>query len=123
MTTQEVANRLVELCSQGNWQQAHDELYSQDATSIEPDGTPWGNVKGMEAIAQKGKEWSKSIEEFHGLEISDPLVAENFFTVRMETDSTMKGMGRMKFEELALYEVQDGKIVKEQFFYTPPPQS
>jgi hypothetical protein len=30
---------------------------------------------------------------------------------------TMKGSGRMKMDEIALYEVKDGKIVKEQFFY------
>ncbi|MGI9543100.1 MAG: SnoaL-like domain-containing protein [Cyclobacteriaceae bacterium] len=123
MTTKEIANRLIELCSQGEWQQAHDELYSRDAESIEPEGTPWGNVKGMEAIAKKGEQWSAGIEEFHGVEISEPVVADNFFAVRMVSDTTMKGMGRLQFEELAMYQVQDGKIVKEQFFYTPPPQS
>lgn len=123
MTTQEVADKLVELCGQGDWQQVHDELYHAEAESIEPAGTPWGNVKGMEAIAKKGEQWKGMIEEFHGNEVSAPIVAENFFAVRMVSDTTMKGMGRMKFEELAIYEVKDGKIVKEQFFYTPPPQS
>lgn len=122
MSTQEVANKLVELCRRGEWQQVHDELYHQDCESIEPAGTPWGNVKGMEAIAQKGQQWASSIEEFHGSEVSDPLVAGDYFTVRMKTDTTMKGMGRVQFEELCLYEVQDGKVVKEQFFYAPPPQ-
>jgi hypothetical protein len=35
----------------------------------------------------------------------------------MGMDCTMKGMGRQKLEEIAVYEVKDGKIVKEQFFY------
>jgi hypothetical protein len=30
---------------------------------------------------------------------------------------TVKGQGRMKMDEIAVYEVKDGKIVKEQFFY------
>ena len=30
---------------------------------------------------------------------------------------TYKGMGRQKMDEIAVYEVKDGKIVKEQFFY------
>jgi hypothetical protein len=37
--------------------------------------------------------------------------------VAMGIDATYKGMGRQKMDEIALYEVKDGKIVKEQFFY------
>jgi hypothetical protein len=29
----------------------------------------------------------------------------------------MKGVGRVPMEELAVYEVKDGKIIQEQFFY------
>ena len=122
MTTQEVANQLVDLCRKGEWAQVQQNLYDQDCESIEPAGTPWGNVKGMDAIAKKGEQWASSIEEFHGNEVSEPLVAGDFFSVRMSTDTTFKGMGRVHFEELCLYEVKDGKIVKEQFFYTPMPQ-
>jgi len=32
-------------------------------------------------------------------------------------DATMKGMGRMKLEEICVFEVKDGKIISEQFFY------
>jgi ketosteroid isomerase-like protein len=32
-------------------------------------------------------------------------------------DVTMKGQGRMKMDEIAVYGVKDGKIVSEQFFY------
>ncbi len=122
MTTKEVADRLIELCRQGKWADAQAELYADDAESIEPEGTPWGSVKGMDAIRKKGEEWSGMVEEFHGNEISDPLVSGDFFVVRMVSDTTFKNMGRMSFDELGLYEVRDGKVVKEQFFYTPPPQ-
>ena len=43
--------------------------------------------------------------------------AGRFFAVAMGMDCTMKGMGRQKMDEIALYEVKDGKIVREQFFY------
>ena len=36
MTTQDVANRLHELFNQGNWTGAHEELFSEDAESVEP---------------------------------------------------------------------------------------
>jgi hypothetical protein len=29
----------------------------------------------------------------------------------------MKGMGRIKLDEIAVYQVKDGKIVMEQFFF------
>lgn len=119
MSTEEVAARLVNLCRTGKWFEAHQELYSQDAESIEPEGTPWGSVKGMEAIKKKGEEWGKNIVEMHGGEISEPMVCGNHFVVKMLSDNTFKDMGRVKFEELCMYEVADGKIVKEEFFYTP----
>jgi hypothetical protein len=31
-------------------------------------------------------------------------------------DVTMKGRGRMKIEEVCVYEIKDGKIASEQFF-------
>ncbi len=35
----------------------------------------------------------------------------------MKTDVTYKEHGRVMMEEVAIYEVKDGKIVFEQFFY------
>lgn len=119
MTTKEVADKLVNYCKQGKWMEAQAELYSGDAESVEPAGTPWESVKGMDAIQKKAEAWSNMVEEFHGNEIGDPIISGNFFAVRMVSDTTMKGVGRMQLDELALYEVKDGKIVKEQFFYTP----
>jgi len=57
------------------------------------------------------------VEEVHGGWASEPIVAGNFISVAMGMDVTMKGQGRMNMDEIALYEVKDGKIVKEQFFY------
>jgi len=57
------------------------------------------------------------------LEISDPIVAENFFSCTMNLDVTYKGAPRSQTSEVCVYEVQEGKIVKEQFFYSMPPQS
>jgi len=35
----------------------------------------------------------------------------------MGMDITMKGQSRMQMDEVAVYEVKDGKIVTEQFFF------
>ncbi len=117
MTTQEVANRLVEICRSGNWAQAYEELYHEDCVSIEPAGAPWEMAKGMNEIHQKGEKFNEMVEEMHGGSVSDPLVAGNFITLTMEMDVTYKGAPRKKDSEVCVYEVQNGKIVKEQFFY------
>jgi len=122
MTTHEVANRLVEICRSGDWQKAYEELYSEDCVSIEPAGAPWEKATGMAEIHEKGKKFEEMVEEMHGGSVSDPLVAGNFITLTMSMDVTYKGAPRSNDSEVCVYEVQDGKIVKEQFFYAMPPK-
>ena len=118
MTTQEVANRFYELAKEGNWEKVQAELYGQNAKSIEPaHAQGLGNATGMDAIKEKGKQWQDMIEETHGGYCNEPQVAGSYFTCTMGADVTMKGQGRTKMDEIALYEVKDGKIVMEQFFY------
>ena len=46
MNTQEVANRLVELCRQGKNEDAINELYADNIISREPAGTPMEHTEG-----------------------------------------------------------------------------
>ena len=118
MTTQEIANRLSELFKESKWMEAQDELFSDNAESIEPPHAQGlQTVKGLDAIKEKGKQFNSMVEEMHGGYSSAPVVGGNFFSVAMGMDCTMKGMGRSKMDEIAVYEVKDGKIVREQFFY------
>ena len=118
MTTQEIAHRLKELCTEHKYMEAQQELYSDDAISIEPvHAQGLQSVTGREQIIEKGKQFQQMIEEVHGGSVSEPLVAGNFISLSVVIDVTMKGMGRQLMEEIAVYEVKDGKVVKEQFFY------
>jgi SnoaL-like domain len=113
-----VANRMNELFKENKWQQAQEELYSNDCESIEPPHAPGlQSVKGMDAIRKKGEMFQSMIEEMHGGWCSDVLVGGNYITCAMGMECTMKGMGRIKMEEVCVYEVKDGKVVKEQFFF------
>lgn len=118
MSTQEIANRLVELCRKGDMGAAQNELFADDARSIEAYGTPAfeKETKGLPAIKQKAEKWFSMVQEMHGLTVSDPLVADNSFAVTMHMDVSMKEQGRMSMTELCVYEVKDGKIVSEQFY-------
>lgn len=118
MTTQEVANRFNELAQSGQFDKIQDELYGEDAESIEPAHSQGlQSVKGLAAIKEKGKRFNEMVEEMHGGYSKDPVVAGTHFSVAMGMDCTMKGQGRINMEEIAVYEVKDGKIVKEQFFF------
>ncbi len=122
MNTQQVANRLVELCRDGKGQQAQEELYSKDAVSIEMEGMEASGMptvaKGMAAIAEKGRTFNEGIEAVHGGTVGEPIVMGNWFAITMTMDATFKGRGRMNMEEICVYQVKDGRIVREQFSTT-----
>jgi hypothetical protein len=118
MSTQDIANRLVELCSKGDFEGAQKELFADDCVSIEPYATPEfeKETKGLEAIIEKGKKWASMVEEYHAMNVSQPIVAGNSFVVTMFLSVTMKGQGKMDMTELCVYTAKDGKIISEQFF-------
>jgi len=118
MSTQKVANRLVELMRQGDGMTAINELYADNIVSKEMPGYPGGElVSGKEAVTQKSVAWLNNVQEFHGSVISEPQVAGNHFSCTMDFDVTFKDSGRQKMSEVCVYEVNDNKIVNEQFFY------
>ncbi|OLE55156.1 MAG: hypothetical protein AUG74_20410 [Bacteroidetes bacterium 13_1_20CM_4_60_6] len=118
MTTKEVANRLSELFKENKWAEAQDELFSQDAKSIEPAHSKgMQSVEGLDNIKKKAEMFNSMVEEMHGGWVGEPIVGGNYISVAMGMDCTMKGVGRMNMEEICVYEVKDGKIVSEQFFF------
>ena len=119
MDTAKIASRLVELCRRGDYEAAQTELFADDAVSIEPDSTPETTVRGRAGLAEKSKMFAETFE-VHGGVVSDPVVGGAFFSCAMTADVTEKKSGaRMKLEEICVYEVRGGKIVREQFFYPP----
>ncbi|KAA2240966.1 nuclear transport factor 2 family protein [Chitinophaga agrisoli] len=118
MTTQQIADRLVELCRKGDFETAQKELYAEDVVSIEPEATPQfeKETKGLQAILEKGEKFQSMVEEMHGGSVTDPVVADNSFAMVLMMDVTMKEMGRMKMSELCVYKVKDGKVISEEFF-------
>ncbi len=120
MTTQQLADRYYELTKENKYDVIRDTLYSDDIESIEPahsQNPAMQSIKGLEAKKAKDKAFGESIEEMHGGYCDAPTVAGNFFSVKMGMECTIKGMGRMKMDEICVFEVADGKIVKEQFFF------
>ena len=118
MTTQEVAARFNELAKQEKWFEIQDELFSESVKSIDPPNSPYfGYAEGKKAVREKGEAFVGKIEAAHRRYTSEPIVSANHFAVAREVDITVQGHGRIQINEIMLYEVKDGEIVSEQFFY------
>ena len=117
MTTQQVADRLVELCRKGEYEKAQKELYAENAVSIEEQASPAfeKETKGLKAIIEKGHKFDEMVETMHSASVSEPLVAGNSIAFQLKLDATMKGRGRSEMNEICVYKVKDGKIVSEYF--------
>jgi len=116
----EVGKKLVEYCKNNQVLKAVQELYSSDIESQEAMETPEmpARVKGLDAIKKKNKQWEESME-VHSSQVDGPFPLGDRFAVHFKYDTTEKKTNkRWQMEEVALYTVKNGKIVKEEFFYT-----
>lgn len=118
MTTQEVANRLYELCQQGQFETAQSELYANNVTSTESNMQGGRETAtGMDALKAKSQQFNSMVEEMFGGYTNEPKVFGKYIFMEMGMDVKMKDMDRMNMVEMCRYEVNDGKIVAEEFYY------
>jgi ketosteroid isomerase-like protein len=117
-TIYEVAARFNELAQQERWFEIQDELFSDDVKSVEPAGAKFlQNAEGKAAVRKKGEDFVKQVEALHSAYTSEPVIGSSHFAVGRQADITVQGVGRIQTNEVMLYEVKDGRIVSEQFFY------
>ena len=121
METLEVGKSLVALCSEGQFESAIDQHYSENIVSIEGMAYPGmeQRMEGIEAIKGKNQWWIEN-HEVHSMDAEGPFVSEDSkqFMVRFSMDVTNKHTGdRRQGQEVALYTVADGKVVKEEFYF------
>ena len=118
LTTQEVATRFNELAQQEKWFEIQDEFFADNVRSVDPAHSPYfGYAEGKAAVHKKGKDFVSKIREVHGASTTPPVVGGNYFSVGRCMDVTVEGLGRIQIDEIMLYEVKDGQIVLEEFFY------
>lgn len=119
----EVGTKLVELCRDGHYLEAIDSLYSNQIQSEEAmeDGPQMKkHTRGLEAVRAKTESFMQN-HEIHSQEIKGPFPHGDHFAVVFGLEVTPKSGPkrgqRMKMEEVALYTVREGKIVREEFLY------
>ena len=120
MSTMEIAKRYVELVQQHKYDECISELFAKDAVSVEA-GAPPGRdraSRGVEAIRAKGEWWANN-HIVHSGSVEGPYPHDDRFAVRFKYDITFKPENkRFPMDEIGLFTVKDGKIVKEEFFYS-----
>ena len=114
-----VANKLAGMCKEGRDADALEELFAPDAVSVEAAAMPNlpKEVTGLDGIRAKGK-WWRDNHEVHDVKVDGPYPNGDRFALHLSYDVTQKFSGkRMKMDEVGLYTVKNGKIVREEFFY------
>ncbi len=120
MTAMEIGKELAALCRQGKNQEAIDRFYSPNIESIEPCAMPGMDQiqRGIQAIKGKNQWWVDN-HQIHGGTVEGPYPHGDRFILFFKYDVTPKQTGkRMTIDETGLYTVQNGKVVKEEFFYS-----
>ena len=118
LSTQEIANRFSVLAKQERWFEIQEEFFSDMVKSIDPPNSPYfGYAEGKASVRKKGEEFLKKIQAAHRTYTTEPVVGGNHFAVGREVDITVQGFGRIQINQVMLYEVKNGQIVQEQFFY------
>ena len=122
MDMKEIARELAAGCRAGSAEvKANlDRLYAEDAVSVEAaDMSGQGReTHGLEAIKGKHEWWESAMEE-HASSVMGPFWhGEDRFALFFEVEATDKASGeRSRMREIGHYQVADGRIVREEFFY------
>jgi ketosteroid isomerase-like protein len=116
----EIADEYVALCKAGKNDECLTKLFAKDAVSVEA-GAPPGmdrTAKGVDAIRAKSAWWQAN-HIVHKAELFGPYPHDNRFAVRFLYDITQKATNnRITMDEVGLFTVNDGKITREEFFYS-----
>jgi hypothetical protein len=113
----ELGQQLVSLFNQGKADAWIRKVWSPKIESIEGVGmhTGWRGVKAVEA---KNAEWMKT-HVLHGGRAEGPFVGSTGFSVKMTMDMEDTTSGkRITMQEIGVYTVKNGKIVREEFMYS-----
>ena len=119
MTLQEIAEELVAGCREHRERANLARLYAPDAVSVE--AMDMGNgreTKGLAGIDGKHQWWEDN-HTVTGGEVEGPFRhGDDRFAVIFAMQGSSKADGKaFDMTEVGIYQVKDGKIVREEFFY------
>ncbi len=119
MTTKDIGQKLVDLCKVGKNREAMEQLYAQDIVSIEAAAPPGKSPesKGRDGAIARNKEWEAE-HEVKSAKVDGPYPNGDRFTVVFDFDLVRRSDKQpIHVHEVALYQVKNDKIIREEFFY------
>ena len=113
-TIHEIANLLKELVGEQKFVEAYQQLFSDDAESIDPQtgGQP---LKGLDTLIKYENDFLARVT-IEKIGLSEPVIAGSYFSLSFKMSFDIKGQGHKEVEEICVYKVKDGKIISQQFF-------
>lgn len=105
---------LNDLVLQGKALEAFEMYYHDQVVMQENENEP---TIGKEANRKREEEFFSSITEFRGARPLKVTVGEGVSMVQWHYDYTHKEWGVRNYTQVSVQEWQDGKIIREQFFY------
>ena len=119
MTLKDIADQLVAGCREDRARANLDRLYAADAVSVEAADMGQGReAAGLDAIKDKHDWWEANMEMLGGSVTGPMLHGDDRFAVIFRMTAREKATGNVsEMEEVAIYTVADGRIVREEFYY------
>jgi hypothetical protein len=118
-TPLEVAQAVVGLIRAGATPEVEDKFLASGIESVEGVGVSMA-FSGKKAVLAKYRGWEAD-HEIHSMNVDGPWVGATGFALRYTLDATQKSTGqRHQMEEIAVYTVKNGKIVREEFHFRAP---
>ena len=105
---------LNNLVLEGKLLDAFDKYYHEDVQMQENNNPP---VVGKKENRERELEFLGNVTEFRGASVKGMAVGENISFVIWSYDYTHKLWGTRNYTQVSVQNWQDGKIIKEQFYY------
>ncbi len=120
MNVKEIADALVAGCKDGSARANLRVLYAPDAQSVEAADMGGGRTTTGIAGIEGKHDWWEGAHDIHKVDVKGPFLhGDDRFAVIFGMDVTTKETGqRVQMEEVGIYHVADGKITREEFFYS-----
>ena len=115
-TPLEVAQTVAALIRDGASHEVEEKWLARGVESVEGVGASMAWT-GKKAVLAKYRGWEAD-HEIHEMKLEGPWVGATGFTLKFWIDVTQTSTGqRTQMEEIAVYTVKDGKIVREEFHF------
>jgi len=114
-TTQDIAQQLIAYLREEKNVAAIDALYDDAIETVEADPA---RTRSGKATVRASMQGFADTHTFHYTTISEPLVSGNSFALHLRFEATNTATGQsFSVDEIGVYTVKAGLIVREQFFY------